>query len=187
MAASRSEPHRQAPGVHKKMSPKRGRAHTSKNKLQSKLPGGSGRPGRNLIQSDLAPGRPLALQFVFGVCVCGWGGFRSEPRGRGGEAERNSTNIHLGEIPISNRRNPYSVTRPSGLQTHFPEMWKSGKVEFGMTEPPRNPQNFPTSKVFSLEGLWGCVGARAPSSRIPLFLFSSFPESVFVVGVCRFR
>ena len=68
MAASRSEPHRQAPGEHKKMSPKRGRAHTSQNKLQSKLPGGSGRPGRNLIQSDLAPGRPLNLQFVFGVC-----------------------------------------------------------------------------------------------------------------------
>ena len=40
----------------------------SKNKLQNKLPGGSGRPGRNLNQSDLAPGRPLNLQFVFGMC-----------------------------------------------------------------------------------------------------------------------
>ena len=48
-----------------------------------------------------------------------------------------------------------------------------------MTEPPRNFQSFHLSKVFSLKGLWVCVWPWAPSSRIPLFLFSSFPESVF--------
>jgi hypothetical protein len=42
-----------------------------------------------------------------------------------------------------------------------------------MTEPPRNPQSFPTSKVFSLKGLWGVGGAMGSviqNSSFPLFL-----------------
>ena len=91
----------------------------SKNKLQNKLPGGSGRPGRNLNQSDLAPGRPLNLQFVFGVCVWGGGwGYRldfqvanRDPNlgvagwalGGAGVARL----LHrIGEIPIRNRDFP---------------------------------------------------------------------------------
>ena len=87
----------------------------SKNKLQNKLPGGSGRPGRNLNQSDLAPGRPLNLQFVFGVCG---GGYRMDFQvanrdpnlgvagwalGGAGVARL----LHrIGEIPIRNRDFP---------------------------------------------------------------------------------